>query len=329
MSVDGSLVHHVVVNSSISSCYTFILAGIPGLEVSHVCLSIPFTCIYIASLAGNCTILFVIGTDPSLHEPMYQLLSMLAITNLVLSLSTMPTVMSVFWVDHRALSFDACFAQLYFVHSFSFMESSVLLAMAFDPYVAICYPLRYSSILTSARIAKIGLTALCRCLGVLPSLFLLRRLPFCQSHVLPHVYCLHQDLIKLVCADITFNSMYRLAVDLTVALDPLLIVLSYIMICKTIASIASQRERLKALNNCLPRVLAVLILYIPMIGLSMVHCFCKHAFPLIHVLLANIYLLVPPMLNLIIYSIKNKQICRGILKVLMSRKSFSPWQQST
>ncbi|KAK4829204.1 hypothetical protein QYF61_002469 [Mycteria americana] len=168
--------------------------------------------------------------------------------------------MSVFWVDYRALSFDACFAQLYFVHSFSFMESSVLLAMAFDRYVAICYLLRYSSILTSARIAKIGLTAL---------------LPFCQSHVLSHVYRLHQDLIKL-----------------------------------TIASIAPQREHLKALNNCLSRILAVLILYIPMAGLSTVHCFSKHASPLIHVLLANIYLLVPPVLNPIIYSIKTKQICR-------------------
>ncbi|XP_009332526.1 PREDICTED: olfactory receptor 51G2-like [Pygoscelis adeliae] len=220
-----------LLNFSSSSCCMFILAGIPGLEVSHIWLSIPFTCIYIASLAGNCTILFVIGTDPSLHEPMHQFLSMLAITSLGLSMSTTPTVMSVFWAYYGEISFDACFAQLYFVHSFSFMESSVLLAMAFHRYVATCYPLRYTSILTSARISKIGLAALCRSLlGGLPSLFLPRRLPFCQSHVLSHAYYLHQDPIKLVCADITFNSMYGLAVViLIVVLDPLLIVLSYIM----------------------------------------------------------------------------------------------------
>ncbi|KAM6211522.1 LOW QUALITY PROTEIN: olfactory receptor 51Q1-like [Sarcoramphus papa] len=293
--------------------------------------SIPFTCIYIVSLAGNCTILSVIGSDLSLHEPMYQFLSMLAITDFGLSLSTTPTVMSVFWVNYREISFGARFARLYFVHSFSFMQSSVLLAMAFHGYVAICYPLRYSSILTSARIAKIGPAALCRCLlGVLPSLFLLRRSPFRQSHVLSHAFCLHQDLIKLVCADITFNSMYGLAVViLIVVLDPLLIVLSYIMICKTIVSIASQRDCLKDLNNCLSHMLAVLMLYIPTVGLSMVHCFSKHASPLVHILLANSSLLVPPMLNPIICSIKNKQICRGILKVLMPRKSFSPWHHST
>ncbi|NXI67538.1 O51Q1 protein, partial [Anseranas semipalmata] len=311
-------------NSSSTCCSAFLLMGIPGLEAAHVWLSIPFTCIYIASLVGNCTILFVIRTDPSLHKPMYCLLAMLAISDLGLSLSTMPTVMSIFWVNYREISFDACFAQGYFIHSFSFLESSVLLAMAFDRYVAICYPLRYSSILTSARIGRIGLAALCRCLlGVLPSLFLLRRLPFCRSHVLSHAYCLHQDLIKLVCADVTFNSMYGLAmVILTVVLDQLLIFSSYVMICKTILSIASQKERLKALNNCLSHILAVLILYIPMVGLSMVHRFGKHASPLVHVLMANIYLLVPPLLNPIIYSIKTKQIRRGVLKILTSRKSF-------
>ncbi|NXC48490.1 O51Q1 protein, partial [Penelope pileata] len=311
-------------NSSSSCCHAFVLTGIPRLEAAHLWLSVPFTCIYVASLVGNCTILFVIRTDPSLHEPMYCFLSMLAISDIGLSLSTMPTVMSIFWADHREISFDACFAQACCIHSFSFLESSVLLAMAFDRYVAICYPLRYSSILTLARIGRIGLAALCRCLlAVLPSFFLLRRLPFCRSHVLSHAYCLHQDMIKLVCADATFNSMYALAVViLIVVLDPLLIVLSYIMICRTVASIASQRERLKVLNNCLSHVLAILILYIPMAGLSIVHRFGKHASPLVHVLMANTYLLVPPLLNPIIYSIKTKQIRRGILKVFTSRKSL-------
>ncbi|XP_025973412.2 olfactory receptor 51Q1-like [Dromaius novaehollandiae] len=313
-------------SNSNSSFYSFFLTGIPGLDAAHVWLAILFTCVYMVALAGNCTILFVIGTDPSLHEPMYCFLSMLAITDLGLSLSTMPTVMDVFWANYREISFDACFAQGYFVHSFSFMESSVLLAMAFDRYVAICYPLRYSSILTSARIAKIGLAALCRCLlGVLPSLFLLRRLPFCRSHVLSHSYCLHQDLIKLACADITFNSLYSLVVViLVVVLDPVLIFFSYIMICKTIASIASPSERLKVLNNCLSHILAVLVLYIPMVGLSVVHRFGKHASPLVHILMANIYLLVPPVLNPIIYSIKTKQIRRGVLRLLTPRRIFFP-----
>ncbi|NXD18198.1 O51Q1 protein, partial [Nothocercus nigrocapillus] len=311
--------------SSNSSGYSFMLTGIPGLEAASLWLSIPFTCLYVVALLGNCTILLVIGTDPSLHEPMYYFLSMLATTDLGLSLSTMPTMMGIFWAKYREISFDACFAQGYFVHSFSFMESSVLLAMAFDRYVAICYPLRYSSILTGARIAKIGLAIVCRCLlGVLPSLFLLRRLPFCHSHVLSHSYCLHQDLIKLVCADVHVNSMYSLAVVvLVVVLDPILIFVSYVVIAKTIVSIASPGERLKALNTCFSHILAVLILYIPMVGLSMVHRFGKHASPLVHILMANVYLLVPPVMNPIIYSIKTKQIRMGVLRVLMPRRVFS------
>ncbi|NXE57382.1 O51G2 protein, partial [Casuarius casuarius] len=308
-------------SNSNSSCYSFFLTGIPGLETARVWLAVLFTCVYMVALAGNCTILFVIGTDPSLHEPMYCFLSMLAITDLGLSLSTMPTVMGVFWVNYREISFDACFAQGYFVHLFSFMESSVLLAMAFDRYVAICYPLRYSSILTGTRIAKIGLAVVCRCLlGVLPSFFLLRRLPFCRSHALSHSYCLHQDVIKLACADTTFNSLYSLVVViLVVVLDPLLIFLSYMLIAKTITSIASPSERLRVLNNCLSHILAVLVLYIPMVGLSVVHRFGKHASPLVHVLMANIYLLVPPVLNPIIYSVKTTQIRRGVLRILTPR----------
>lgn len=193
----------------------------------------------------------VIMIDPSFHKPVYCFLAMLVISDLGLSLSTMPAVTSIFCVNYRKTTLDSCFVQGYFIHSFSFLESSVPLAIAFDHCVGICYPLRYSSILTIARIGRIGLAALCRCLlGVLSSIFLLRRLFFCQSHVRSHAYCLHQDLIRLVCADITFNRMYRLAVViLKIVLDPLLTVSSYIMICKTILSIASQREHLKALNN--------------------------------------------------------------------------------
>ncbi|KYO44225.1 olfactory receptor 51G2-like [Alligator mississippiensis] len=185
-----------------STLFTFILMGIPRLEAEHSWLSIPFSSIYLVSLVGNCTILFDIKTDSSLHEPMYYFLPMLAITDLGLSLSTMPTVLKIFWLNSREIGFEACFVQLWFVHTFSFIESSVLLAMAFDRYVAICKPLRYASILTNARIAMIGLAILGRSTFLpLPLVLMLRRLPFCKSHVLSHPYCLHQDLMRLARAN--------------------------------------------------------------------------------------------------------------------------------
>ncbi|XP_046928426.1 olfactory receptor 51Q1-like [Lynx rufus] len=309
------------VTNSTQAPFYFILTGIPGFEASHIWISIPFCCLYTISIMGNTTILTVIRKEPSLHQPMYLFLSMLALTDLGLTLTTLPTVMQLLWFNVHEVSFEACFAQLFFIHTFSFMESSVLLAMSFDRYVAICRPLHYASILTGEVIGKIGLAIICRCvLAVLPSLFLLKRLPFCRSHLLSHSYCLHQDMIRLVCADIRVNSWYGFAlVLLIIVMDPLLIVLSYTLILKNILGTASWTERFRALNNCLSHVLAVLVLYVPMVGVSMTHRFAKHASPLVHVIMANIYLLAPPVMNPIIYSVKTKQIRQGIICLLSQR----------
>ncbi|XP_040820103.1 olfactory receptor 51Q1 [Ochotona curzoniae] len=310
------------VSNTTQDPFHFILTGIPGFEDSHIWISIPFFCLYTISIVGNTTILTVIHTQPGLHQPMYLFLSMLALTDLGLTLATLPTVMQLFWFNIRKIGFEACFAQFFFLHGFSFMESSVLLAMSFDRYVAICRPLHYAAILTNEVIGRIGLAIVCRCvLAVLPSLFLLKRLPFCHSHLLSHSYCLHQDMIRLVCADIRINSWYGFAlVLLIIVLDPLLIVLSYMLILKNILSTSTWTERFRALNNCLTHILAVLILYVPMVGVSMTHRFAKHASPLVHVIMANVYLLAPPVMNPIIYSAKTKQIRQGIARLLFQGK---------
>uniref|UniRef100_A0A4W2D1L3 G-protein coupled receptors family 1 profile domain-containing protein n=1 Tax=Bos indicus x Bos taurus TaxID=30522 RepID=A0A4W2D1L3_BOBOX len=289
--------------------FYFILTGIPGFEAYHIWISIPCCCLYIISIMGNTTILTVIRIEPFLVQPMYLFLSMLALTDLGLTLSTLPTVMQLLWFNNQKISFEGRFAQFFFLHAFSFMKSSVLLAMSFDSYVAICRPLHYLAIL-------------CRCvLAVLPSLFLLKRLPFCRSHLLSHSYCLHQDMIRLVCADIRVNNLCAFAVVLLIiGMDPLLIVLSYTLILKSILHTASRAERLWALNNCLSHMLAVLVLYVPMVGVSITHRFAKHAPPLVHVIMANIYLLAPPVMNPIIYSVKTKQIRQGIFHLLFQRK---------
>ncbi|XP_003764885.2 olfactory receptor 51Q1-like [Sarcophilus harrisii] len=311
-----------ITNTSEEPFY-FILTGIPGFEPMHIWISIPFCCLYIISILGNTTILAVIQIELSLHQPMYLFLSMLAITDLGLALTTLPTVMQLLWFNVREISFEACFAQFFFLHGFSFMESSVLLAMAYDRFVAICRPLHYASILTENVIGRIGIAIIIRCvLAVLPSLFLLKRLPFCHSRLLSHSYCLHQDMIRLVCADTRVNSWYGFGlVLLIIVLDPLLILVSYGLILHSVLGTTSQTKRFKALNNCLSHILAVLILYVPMVGLSIVHRFARHAPPLVHVIMANVYLLSPPVMNPIIYSVKTKQIRQGIFRLLCRGKA--------
>ncbi|XP_056681887.1 olfactory receptor 51Q1-like [Monodelphis domestica] len=312
-----------IINTTEESFY-FILTGIPGFEAVHVWISIPFFCLYMISLVGNTTILSVIWTEPSLHQPMYMFLSMLTLTDLGLTLTTLPTVMSILWFNARKISLEACFVQFFFLHGFSFMESSVLLAMAFDRFVAICRPLHYASLLTDTVVSRIGMAIVIRCIvAVLPPLFLLKRLPFCNSHLLTHSYCLHQDMIRLVCGDTRVNNWYGLGLVMAIyILDPFLIVLSYALILGSVLRAASKAERLRALNNCLSHILAVIVLYVPMIGLSMVHRFARHASPLVHVMMANIYLLSPPVMNPIIYSVKTKQIRQSILRLLSQKKVY-------
>ncbi|XP_036602231.1 olfactory receptor 51L1-like, partial [Trichosurus vulpecula] len=293
----------------------FYLTGIPGYEAAHCWISIPFCLLYLIAIVGNSTILHIIRTDPNLHEPMYYFLAMLSLTDMGMSLSTLPTVLRIFWFNANEITFDACVTQMFFIHSLSLMESAVLLAMAFDRYVAICNPLRYATILTPRRIICTGLVLLLRSTALLPPLLIhLLWYPFCDSHELSHSFCLQQDMIRLACADTTFNTMYGLALVIFFwGVDSLGIIMSYIYILHSVLSIASREERLKALNTCASHVCAVLILYVPMIGLSIIHRFAKHSSPLVHIFMANIYLLVPPVLNPIIYSVKTKQIRSPII----------------
>ncbi|CAM4333768.1 unnamed protein product, partial [Lepidochelys olivacea] len=305
------------VNDTKCKSTVFLLTGIPGQEDVNLWISIPFCFMYLISILGNSVILFIIKTDPSLHEPMYIFLSMLAVTDLGLSLATIPTILGIFLFNFREISFDACFAQLFFIHSLQFIESSMLLLMAFDRFVAICNPLRYVSILTRKRIAKLGFLFVLRGLAIaFPVPFLLKRFQYCRANVLSHSYCLHQDVIKMACSDITFNSIYGLVVTLlTVGLDSLLIFLSYVMILKAVLSIASHVECLRALNTCVSHFSAVLLFYTPEIGLSVLHRFGKGSSPLFQILLGYIYLLVPPLINPIVYSVKSKHLRERIIRV--------------
>ncbi|VFV45148.1 olfactory receptor 51v1 isoform 1 [Lynx pardinus] len=146
-------------------------------------------------------------------------------------------------------------------------------------------------------------------LSILPVIIRLKFFHYCRPHILSHSFCLHQDLLRLACSDIRFNSLYALALVIcTLLLDAVLILISYVFILHTVLAIASHKERLKSLQTCVSHICAVLVFYIPIIGLTMVHRFGKHLSPSVHVLMGNIYILFPPLMNPIIYSVKTQQI---------------------
>ncbi|XP_020823471.1 olfactory receptor 52K2-like [Phascolarctos cinereus] len=302
---------------------TFILIGIPGLENAHIWISIPFCLVYILALLGNFALLFIIKTDPSLHEPMYLFLCMLAVADLIVCTTAIPKLLSLFWFKDREIRFEACLTQVFLIHSCSTMESGFFLAMAFDRYVAICKPLRHSAILTHTVIGSLGLAIVFRGAVLLsPHPFLLRWLPYYKTNIISHTYCEFMALIKLACAETRIRRAYSLIVAfLTGGLDFILIIYSYILILHAVFQLPSKDACLKTLGICGSHVCVILVSYTPAFFSFLTHRFGHHVAPHVHIFVANIYLLILPMVNPVIYGVRTKRIRDRILKVFNPLKA--------
>ncbi|KAE8628219.1 hypothetical protein XENTR_v10007401 [Xenopus tropicalis] len=306
--------------------WTFTLSGIPELGGNQQWFAPPLCALYVTAFLGNCTILFLIRTERGLHQPMFLLLAMLPVTDVGVSLTTLPTMLGIFCFNHHEIYSELCLTQMYFLHTFAAMESGVLVAMAVDRLVAICAPLRYASVLTNSAVGRMGLVIVARgvCV-VLPVPLLTRRFPFCKTRVLSHSYCLHQDVIRLACADTTVNSVYGLvAVLLTKGVDSMFILISYGLILRAVINMRANDARLKAFSTCVAHMCAVLLFYIPLIGLSVLHRVGTHASPLLAIVMADVYLLLPPVVNPVIYSVNTKQIRHKMTRLFRRRRVGVP-----
>ncbi|XP_025038671.2 olfactory receptor 52P1-like [Pelodiscus sinensis] len=297
-------------NLTPSDSSTFILMGIAGLEAVHVWISIPFLMSYIVTLLGNLILLFVVGKEQTLHKPMYMMLCMLALTDIVTPSLVIPKALCIFWFNWKDITISGCLTQMFFLHTLSFLQSAILVAMAFDRYIAICDPLRYATILSNSRIATLGLVGLIRSgLLMLPLPLLLSRLPFCSSRIIPHTHCEHMAIAKLACGDISVNRTYSMVAAFAVSgIDLILIALSYGRIIRAVFRMSSTEAHQKALSTCTSHVCVMMTSYMPGLFTSMSNQFGKTIAPHIHIILSNLYLLVPPMLNPIIYGVKTKEI---------------------
>ncbi|XP_024078638.1 putative olfactory receptor 52P1 [Terrapene carolina triunguis] len=305
-------------NFTPSDSSMFILTGIPGLESDHIWISIPFSTVYFIALLGNFTVLFVVGKEKSLHKPMYLLLCMLALTDITTSTSFMPKALCIFWFNLKSITLKGCLTQMFFFHALSNVHSAILVTMAFDRYVAICNPLRYATILTNARIAKLGLVGLIRAaLFILPMPLLLIRQPFCANRIIPHTYCDHMAVAKMSCGDVTVSRLYGLGmVFILIGLDVTLIGLSYGLIIRAVLRISSKKANHKALNTCSAHICVILIAYPLGLFSSLTHRFGQGIPPHVHIILSNVTYLIPPMLNPIIYGVKTKELRDKVVKYI-------------
>nr|XP_056714763.1 olfactory receptor 52P1-like [Euleptes europaea] len=306
-------------NLTPSNPSTFLLQGIPGLEAYQKWFSVPVCTIYVVVIAGNCTILLVIATEPALHRPMCYFLCMLAAIDLAASSSALPKMLCIFWFQNGEIQASACLAQMFFIHALCMMESAVLLAMALDRYVAICFPLRYSSLFTGSLVAKMGIAAIARgSLLMGPCPFLIRRLSFCRTNIIHHTYCEHMAVVKLACGDTSINRTYGLCVALLVIGGDLLFIgLSYCLIVRAVLRLSSHEARRKAFSTCGSHLCVILISYSPALFSFFTHRFGPHVAPHVHITLANLYLLFPPMLNPIVYGVRTKEIRERVIRVFL------------
>ncbi|KAM9658677.1 olfactory receptor 52A1 [Trichechus inunguis] len=297
------------------------LVGIPGLESVQCWIGIPFCAVYLIAMIGNVLLLTIIKSERSLHEPMYIFLGMLGATDIALATSIMPKMLGIVWFHVPEIYFDSCLLQMWLIHTFQGIESGILLAMALDRYVTICYPLRHAAIFTHQLVIQIGTVVTLRAaIIVAPCLVLIKcLLKFYHSTVISHSNCEHMAIVKVAAENVQVNKIYGSFVAFTVAgFDLTFITLSYIQIFTTVFRLRQKEAKLKAFNTCIAHICVFFQFYLLAFFSFFTHRFGSHIPPYIHILFSSIYLLVPPFLNPLVYGVKTKQIHSHVVKMFSS-----------
>ena len=275
-----------------------------------------FSLFYVLTLLGNGVILGLISLDPRLHTPMYFFLSHLAIVDISYASNNVPKMLVNLLNKKNTISFVPCIMQTFLYMAFAHTECLILVVMSHDRYVAICHPLRYSVIM-SWRVCTVQAVAswTCGSLLALVHVGLILRLPFCGPHEINHFFCEILSVLKLACADTKLNQVVILAASVFVLVGPLCLVLgSYARILAAILRIQSAEGRRKAFSTCSSHLCVVGLFFGSAIVMYMSP---KSRHPEEQQkILSLFYSLFNPMLNPLIYSLRNKEVKGAFRRVL-------------
>nr|XP_028581582.1 olfactory receptor 5V1-like [Podarcis muralis] len=299
----------------------FIFLGFTNHPSLYVLFFLVFLVIYTVTLAGNALILALIRTDLTLHSPMYYFLSNLSFLDICYISATVPVMLANFFRAKKTISYAGCIVQLFSLITCAGTECVLLAVMAYDRYVAICSPLHYSSVMSKGACTKMAAFSwVCGLTNSLVHTLLTSSLTICKSNELSHFFCDVPLLLKLSCSDTSVNEAVLHLASALIGLSPCLFILvSYIRIIYAILRINSSEGRMKAFSTCASHLMVVVIFYgtsnfnydRPSSGYSLD----------VDTLVSSLYCIVTPMLNPIIYSLRNKEVKAGLMR--MGKKYFS------
>nr|BAC05751.1 seven transmembrane helix receptor [Homo sapiens] len=294
----------------------FVLLGLTDRAELQSLLFVVFLVIYLITVIGNVSMILLIRSDSTLHTPMYFFLSHLSFVDLCYTTNVTPQMLVNFLSKRKTISFIGCFIQFHFFIALVITDYYMLTVMAYDRYMAICKPLLYGSKMTRR---------VCICLATFPYVYgfsdglfqaiLTFRLTFCRSSVINHFYCADPPLIKLSCSDtyvkehaMFISAGFNLSSSLTIVL------VSYAFILAAILRIKSAEGRHKAFSTCGSHMMAVTLFYGTL--------FCMYIRPPTDKtveeskIIAVFYTFVSPVLNPLIYSLRNKDVKQALKNVL-------------
>ncbi|XP_042638948.1 olfactory receptor 14C36-like [Orycteropus afer afer] len=281
-----------------------------------------FLLMYLATLLGNLFIVTITTLDQSLHTPMYFFLRNLSVLDMCYISVIVPKACTIFLFDSRVISTVECAAQIFLVFLFAFVELLILTIMAYDRYMAICKPLHYPVIMNFQVCVQMSLASLFS--GLVYAGFhtgTTFQLSFCQAKIVHQFFCDIPSLLKLSCSDTFINEMVLVVSTVVFGCGCFfLIILSYIHIFSTVLKFPIREERGKAFSTCVPHILVVTVFVSS--GAAVYMKPTSNSPTVQDMIISVFYSIVPPILNPIIYSLRNKQIKEAVRRI-MSRMLYS------
>ncbi|XP_037000453.2 olfactory receptor 13C7-like [Artibeus jamaicensis] len=301
----------------------YVLLGLRGHHNLEMALFVFCLGIYSMNILGNSLLIGLNVLDPHLHSPMYFFLSNLSLVDICGTSAFVPFMLVNFLKAKRIISFPGCALQMYLTMALGSTECLLLVVMAYDRYMAICQPLRYTELMNGQTCMLMAV--LSWGIGFANSLMhsiVAWRLPFCGHNVINHFFCEILAVLQLACGDISFNALLFMVAIVVVSMTPfLLICLSYIFILAAILRVPSAAGRSKAFSTCSAHLTVVVVFYGT---ISFMYFKPKAKDPDLDKIIALLYGVVTPSLNPIIYSLRNTEVKAATLALfrgdLLSRK---------